>query len=520
MTNGRLEPREKIEKEKKEKAYPSISKYAAAREQQFVDEQEYVDEQESYDQDLAPDQDLAHDQDLALDQDLAHDQDLAPDQDLAHDQDLASDRRPMTKTLHQRPTYLEEIANDPIKITEAIAYLMHRKEEMKHQAAPHAAKRASSHQEEATSQSKLNKSSYTEADSGHSQARGDKRKGKVDDGDARKKDARRKSTRREQPTRPSQGKHEAHGDDRDRSNARSDGLPPIEPSRSHAVEQHHRAEAATPELARMKRMIEDLQAQVATRGRKSDEWTAHASPLSPDILKEPVQRTLRSWVCSTYVLASIGTSIAQDRFTIGDPQGKEETEHQASKPDVSGQPTTSGVKEGEINLRPQKGPKRVDANIAGVKSFGSSTIHGRACSRGWNLMRHILSLMCLENIHVCGHLKEPTQILSTGGTSSEPLPQYEQLHQDFEKSQNYQTGSVMPSKNHGTTTPLKREDELEIKFITVASEDMTNSIQYPSFHFMKLQRPDHRTSNYIKTQETKPELVVNLTEDEVSTIRA
>ncbi|KAL8501622.1 hypothetical protein ACS0TY_020945 [Phlomoides rotata] len=47
----------------------------------------------------------------------------------------------------------------------------------------------------------------------------------------------------------------------------------------------------------------------------------------------------------------------------------EETEHQASKPDVSGQPTTFGVKEGEIILRPQKGPKWVDTNIVGVKSF-------------------------------------------------------------------------------------------------------------------------------------------------------
>ncbi|KAL8509467.1 hypothetical protein ACS0TY_016615 [Phlomoides rotata] len=46
----------------------------------------------------------------------------------------------------------------------------------------------------------------------------------------------------------------------------------------------------------------------------------------------------------------------------------EETEHQASKPDVSGQLSTSGVKEGEISLRPQKGPKRVDTNVAGVKS--------------------------------------------------------------------------------------------------------------------------------------------------------
>ncbi|KAL8547520.1 hypothetical protein ACS0TY_007019 [Phlomoides rotata] len=67
-----------------------------------------------------------------------------------------------------------------------------------------------------------------------------------------------------------------------------------------------------------------------------------------------------------------------------------------------------------------------------------------------------------------------------------------------------------------TNPHLKRGDELEIKFITVASEDMTNSICYLSFHFMKLQRPDHRSANYIKHQETKPELVVNLTEDENS----
>ncbi|KAL8532023.1 hypothetical protein ACS0TY_008576 [Phlomoides rotata] len=46
----------------------------------------------------------------------------------------------------------------------------------------------------------------------------------------------------------------------------------------------------------------------------------------------------------------------------------EETEHQGSKPDVSDQPGTSGVKEGEINLRPQKGTKLVDTNIAGTKS--------------------------------------------------------------------------------------------------------------------------------------------------------
>ncbi|KAL8491973.1 hypothetical protein ACS0TY_023535 [Phlomoides rotata] len=48
--------------------------------------------------------------------------------------------------------------------------------------------------------------------------------------------------------------------------------------------------------------------------------------------------------------------------------------------------------------------------------------------------------MCLESIHDYRHLEEPTRLPSTGGTSSEPLPQYEQLYQDFERSQNYQTG--------------------------------------------------------------------------------
>ncbi|KAL8524047.1 hypothetical protein ACS0TY_013854 [Phlomoides rotata] len=37
---------------------------------------------------------------------------------------------------------------------------------------------------------------------------------------------------------------------------------------------------------------------------------------------------------------------------------------------------------------------------------------------------------------------------------------------------------------------------------------------------MKLQRPDKRVFTYIKEQETKPELVIDLTEDEISTRRA
>ncbi|KAL8493799.1 hypothetical protein ACS0TY_024821 [Phlomoides rotata] len=45
---------------------------------------------------------------------------------------------------------------------------------------------------------------------------------------------------------------------------------------------------------------------------------------------------------------------------------------------------------------------------------------------------------------------------------------------------------------------LKKGDELEIKFITVASEDTINAIQYPSFHFMKLQRPNKNAFTYTR----------------------
>ncbi|KAL8524745.1 hypothetical protein ACS0TY_014379 [Phlomoides rotata] len=83
---------------------------------------------------------------------------------------------------------------------------------------------------------------------------------------------------------------------------------------------------------------------------------------------------------------------------------------------------------------------------------GSLTIHGRTYSKEWNLMQNILSLMCLGNIHDFGHSKEPTRLMSIDGTSPWLSPQYERLHQDFERSQNYQIGFLMPSMNPGIIT--------------------------------------------------------------------
>ncbi|KAL8469549.1 hypothetical protein ACS0TY_032403 [Phlomoides rotata] len=166
----------------------------------------------------------------------------------------------------------------------------------------------------------------------------------------------------------------------------------------------------------------------------------------------------------------------------------EETEQQASKPDVSGQPSTSGVKEGEINLRLQKGPKQVDTNVAGVKS----------CWWFNNTWENLLKGMEFRPGHFI--IDVSGKFLGISKLS------YWVLNAVYEFWHN--------------NPHLKRGEELEIKFITVASEDMTNAIQYPSFHFMKLQRLDKKAFSYIKEQEMKLALVVNLTEDEISTRRA
>ncbi|KAL8483470.1 hypothetical protein ACS0TY_026236 [Phlomoides rotata] len=126
------------------------------------------------------------------------------------------------------------------------------------------------------------------------------------------------------------------------------------------------------------------------------------------------------------LLKSCSPSVTQkERVQQAEPQQVFQVPVRKGVKDVSGQPSTSGVKKEEISLRPQKGPKRDDTNVAGVKSCWFFNNTCRTYSMEWNLMQHILSLMCLRNIHDSGHSKEPTRLLLIDGTSSEPSPQYE-----------------------------------------------------------------------------------------------
>ncbi|KAL8531827.1 hypothetical protein ACS0TY_008432 [Phlomoides rotata] len=202
----------------------------------------------------------------------------------------------------------------------------------------------------------------------------------------------------------------------------------------------------------------------------------------------------------------------KERVQQAEPQQVFQTEHQASKPDVSGQPSTSGAKEGEISLRPQKGPKRVATNVTSVKScwFFNNTCENLLNGVEFDAEHFITDvsgkyprLWALKG----AHLVNVNRWYKFGALASIRMiaPRFREI------------SNLLDWHNN---PHLKRGEELEIKFITTASDDMTNAIQYPSFHFMKLQRPDQRTFTYIKAQETKPALVVNLTKDEVSTRRA
>ncbi|KAL8493229.1 hypothetical protein ACS0TY_024449 [Phlomoides rotata] len=198
-------------------------------------------------------------------------------------------------------------------------------------------------------------------------------------------------------------------------------------------------------------------------------WNFHCSVGSPSVTqKEKVQQAKPQQAFQVLEPGKADYAYTNTSFKLEENN----TEQYESKPDVSEQPNTSGVKEGEINLRPQTCPKEVDTNIVGFKScwWYNST---------WE------------------------DLLKGSGIKPEHFIYDVSVHEFWHDNPH-----------------LKRGEELEIKFISVASEDTTNAIKYPSFHFMKLQRPDKKTFTYIKEQETKSALVVNLTEDKIFTRRA
>ncbi|KAL8553494.1 hypothetical protein ACS0TY_001982 [Phlomoides rotata] len=95
---------------------------------------------------------------------------------------------------------------------------------------------------------------------------------------------------------------------------------------------------------------------------------------------------------------------------------------------------------------------------------GGTIVHGKIYSKDRNSSQNILLLIYLVNIYDFGHPKERTPLMLTDGfreISELPKWDFNAVHESWHN-------------NHH----LKRGEELEIKFISVASEDITNAINY------------------------------------------
>ncbi|KAL2235767.1 UNVERIFIED_CONTAM: hypothetical protein Sindi_1308900 [Sesamum indicum] len=155
----------------------------------------------------------------------------------------------------------------------------------------------------------------------------------------------------------------------------------------------------------------------------------------------------------------------------------------------SSQPSTSGVKEGEISLRPMTGTSKANTN----EVISSSAWQDYQRSKPEDV-REWYDFGALASIH----------------TMSPSFPELSKLPE-------WISGAVFDSWQNNPH--LKRGDVLEIKFVSVAPETAGNG-SHPAFHFMKLQRPDMVAFNKIKAASREAPLVSAISEDSISTRRA
>ncbi|KAL0367106.1 UNVERIFIED_CONTAM: hypothetical protein Sradi_3600700 [Sesamum radiatum] len=174
-----------------------------------------------------------------------------------------------------------------------------------------------------------------------------------------------------------------------------------------------------------------------------------------------------------------------DETAIVEPQG-------VQTPDDSSQPSTSGVKEGEISLRPMTGTSKVNTNEL-ISSSSAWQVYQRmweklVCRKGVNPSKTIIETSKKYNRVWMLEGSKPEDVkewydfgaLASVHTMSPSFPEISKLPE-------WISGAVYDSWQNNPH--LKRGDILELKFISAAPETAGKG-SHPAFHFIKLQRPD------------------------------
>ncbi|KAK4411684.1 movement protein [Sesamum angolense] len=204
-----------------------------------------------------------------------------------------------------------------------------------------------------------------------------------------------------------------------------------------------------------------------------------------------MERSTRTNSKGIALAADSSTACTRPSSDSGETATDESQEVKTS--DDSSQPSTSGVKEGEISLRPMTGTSKTNTN--------EFLLHLLLLGRVWMMegskpeeVREWYEFGALASVH----------------TMSPSFPEISKLPE-------WISGAVYDSWQNNPH--LKRGDILELKFISAAPE-MAGKGSHPAFHFIKLQRPDMVAFNRIKATTEEAPLVSAISEDDISTRRA
>ncbi|KAK4383771.1 movement protein [Sesamum angolense] len=191
--------------------------------------------------------------------------------------------------------------------------------------------------------------------------------------------------------------------------------------------------------------------------------------------------------------------------------------------DDSSQPSSSGVKEEEISLRPMTDTSKANTNELSSSSSSAWQVYQRMWEklisrRGVNPSKTIIETSGKYNRVWMMEGSKPEEVrewyefgaLASVHTTSPSFPKISKLP-DWISEAVYDSWQNNPH--------LKRGDILELKFISAAPETAGKG-SHPAFHFIKLQRPDMVAFNRIKAASEEAPLVSAISEDDISTRRA
>ncbi|KAL0287645.1 UNVERIFIED_CONTAM: hypothetical protein Sradi_7120000 [Sesamum radiatum] len=208
------------------------------------------------------------------------------------------------------------------------------------------------------------------------------------------------------------------------------------------------------------------------------------------------------------------SSDSDETATI-EPQG-------VQTPDDSSQPSTFGVKEGEISLRPMTGTSKVNTNES-ISSSSAWQVYQRmweklVSRKGVNPSKTIIETSGKYNRVWMLEGSKPEDVrewYDFGALAS--VHTMSPSFSEISKLPKWISGAVYDSWQNNPH--LKRGDILELKFISAAPETAGKG-SHPAFYFIKLQRPDIVAFNKIKVAIGEAPLVSAISEDDISTRRA